>query len=149
MAIMTCYDCGHDVSSDAESCPSCGAMFETKSKASGCSEWAWALVCVLVILMGGCYLLSANRTPEQKATAERSLKDSKYRQGVKDYLRSNLRDWDSYESVKWSYAEEGSNGNVTIIHKYRAKNGLGGYNLTTQIFELNDAGKVVDVVGDD
>ena len=66
---------------------------------------------------------------------------------VKNYLRNNLNDWNSYESVEWSEVQE---VNLTthkyiIRHKYRANNAYGGTILVNQIFYLDEEGDVVDV----
>lgn len=66
---------------------------------------------------------------------------------VKNYLRNNLNDWDSYESVEWSEVQE---VNLTthkyiVRHKYRANNAYGGTILVNQIFYLDEEGNVVNV----
>lgn len=38
MALIACKECGHQVSTDAEHCPQCGARLKPKSQA-----WKWAL----------------------------------------------------------------------------------------------------------
>lgn len=63
---------------------------------------------------------------------------------VKDYLKSTLRDPDSYESIEWSEVKEKSDG-YYVRHKYRAKNGFGGYVVANQLFHLDFSGNVVDV----
>lgn len=62
---------------------------------------------------------------------------------VKQYLYENLRDPDSYEAVAWSKLNS-AGGNFIIDHRYRAKNGFGGYNVETKKFIIKD-GKVVAV----
>lgn len=63
---------------------------------------------------------------------------------VEDYLERTLRDPDSYESIEWSEVKEKSDG-YYVRHKYRAKNGFGGYVVTNQLFHLDFNGNVVDV----
>lgn len=63
---------------------------------------------------------------------------------VKDYLKYTLRDPDSYESIEWSEVKEKSDG-YYVRHKYRAKNGFGGYVVANQLFHLDFSGNVVDV----
>ncbi len=67
---------------------------------------------------------------------------------VKDYLKSNLNDPDSYESIEWSPVSKIKTLNHKFIvrHKYRAKNGFGGLVITNQTFYLDSIGNVVDVV---
>ena len=46
MAILQCYECHHQVSDQAKSCPSCGAEFQVKHKTS-----VWRILAVLLVLM--------------------------------------------------------------------------------------------------
>ena len=75
------------------------------------------------------------------------VKNNKWNGGVKqveNYLERTLRDPDSYESIEWSEVKEKSDG-YYVRHKYRAKNGFGGYVVTNQLFHLDFNGNVVDV----
>lgn len=64
---------------------------------------------------------------------------------VKEYLKySYLRDPDSYESIEWSEVKRKDDG-FYVRHKYRAKNGFGGYVVANQLFHLDFSGNVVDV----
>ena len=64
---------------------------------------------------------------------------------VKEYLKySYLRDPDSYESIEWSEVKRKDDG-YYVRHKYRAKNGFGGYVVANQLFHLDFSGNVVDV----
>ena len=64
---------------------------------------------------------------------------------VKDYLKYTLRDPDSYESIEWSEVKEKADG-YYVRHKYRAKNGFGGYVVANQLFHLDFSGNVVEVI---
>ena len=64
---------------------------------------------------------------------------------VERYLKANLSDPDSYESMEWSAVNEMSgNGDYRywVRHKYRAKNGYGGYVIENKIFYLDSNGNV-------
>ena len=64
---------------------------------------------------------------------------------VKEYLKNSyLRDPDSYESIEWSEVKRKDDG-YYVRHKYRAKNGFGGYVVANQLFHLDFSGNVVDV----
>lgn len=81
------------------------------------------------------------------ATPSAEVKNNKWNGGVKqveDYLERTLRDPDSYESIEWSEVKEKSDG-YYVRHKYRAKNGFGGYVVANQLFHLDFSGNVVDV----
>lgn len=76
-----------------------------------------------------------------------TVKNNKWNGGVKqveDYLERTLRDPDSYESIEWSEVKSKDDG-YYVRHKYRAKNGFGGYVVTNQLFHLDFNGNVVDV----
>ncbi len=75
------------------------------------------------------------------------VKNNKWNGGVKqveDYLERTLRDPNSYESIEWSEVKRKDDG-YYVRHKYRAKNGLGGYVVANQLFHLDFNGDVVDV----
>lgn len=75
------------------------------------------------------------------------VKNNKWNGGVKqveDYLERTLRDPDSYESIEWSEVKRKDDG-FYVRHKYRAKNGFGGYVVTNQLFHLDFSGNVVNV----
>ena len=75
------------------------------------------------------------------------VKNNKWNGGVKqveDYLERTLRDPDSYESIEWSEVKRKDDG-YYVRHKYKAKNGFGGYVVTNQLFHLDFNGNVVDV----
>ena len=80
-------------------------------------------------------------------TPSEEVKNNKWNGGVKqveDYLERTLCDPDSYESIEWSEVKEKADG-YYVRHKYRAKNGFGGYVVTNQLFHLDSSGNVVDV----
>ncbi len=75
------------------------------------------------------------------------VKNNKWNGGVKqveDYLERTLRDPDSYESIEWSEVKRKDDG-YYVRHKYRAKNGFGGYVVSNQLFHLDFSGNVVGV----
>jgi hypothetical protein len=72
-------------------------------------------------------------------------------QQVEDYIKNNLNDPDSYESVSWSEVfklndtKEIGFASYQVRHKYRAKNAFGGYVTEEKLFKLDYQGNVVDV----
>lgn len=88
---------------------------------------------------------SESSTPTTVSSVE--VKNNNWNGGVKqveDYLERTLRDPDSYESIEWSEVKEKSDG-YYVRHKYRAKNGFGGYVVANQLFHLDFSGNVVGV----
>jgi hypothetical protein len=63
---------------------------------------------------------------------------------VKDYLKKNLKDSKSYESIEWSEVQRVGD-NYRVRHKYRAKNSYGGYAIENQVFTINKQGDVITV----
>lgn len=74
---------------------------------------------------------------------ENSSFDSSVSQ-IKKYLKKNLKDPDSYESIEWGKVIENENGYI-VRHKYRAKNSFGGYAVENNVFHLDLKGNVIDV----
>lgn len=63
---------------------------------------------------------------------------------VKKYLKKNLKDPKSYESIEWGEVIENENGYM-VRHKYRAKNSFGGYTIENNVFHLDLKGNIIDV----
>lgn len=139
MALIKCGECGRDVSSEAKSCPNCGALVK-KPKAP------MSRVKKLGIFAAGLFVLSvvyqsdkdnerrAARTPEQVAVDKKEAAQEAARLGVVRgavaQLRQGLRDPDSL--VIESARVAGDAAQVCI--EYRAKNGFGGTNKEFVVF---------------
>jgi len=70
---------------------------------------------------------------------------------VEDYLKKNyLNDPDSYQEISWSTvfklneSKEAGVPKYQVRHKFRAKNGFGGYVVEEKVFRLDYLGNVVD-----
>jgi len=61
---------------------------------------------------------------------------------VERYLKNNLKDPDSYESIEWSPVTEAGEGHIVRV-KYRAKNSFGGYVVENKVFLLDSKSKVL------
>lgn len=81
---------------------------------------------------------------DYKKKVENSAYDGSVHQ-VEDYLKSHLKDADSYQSVEWGNVVD-VKGNYQVRHKYRAKNSFGGYLLLNQVFVINHDGDVIEVI---
>jgi hypothetical protein len=64
---------------------------------------------------------------------------------VEDYLKKNLKDPKSYESIEWSKVIEDGD-KYRVLHKYRAKNSFGGYVIEECIFTLDEDGNVIEAI---
>ena len=58
---------------------------------------------------------------------------------VKKYLKSTLKDPDSYESISWGTVQKNNDG-YSVYHKYRAKNSFGGYVVEEHVFNISEDG---------
>lgn len=63
---------------------------------------------------------------------------------VVKYLKNNLKDPNSYESIEWGNVTETDNGYV-VRHKYKAKNSFGGYVIEHQLFYIDWQGNITSV----
>ncbi len=63
---------------------------------------------------------------------------------VVDYLKENLKDPRSYESISWSKVMH-KNGYYMVRHKYRAKNSFGGFAVENKIFYINLYGEIYKI----
>lgn len=71
----------------------------------------------------------------EKETCVNSPYDGSVR-SVEKYLDSHLKDPDSYQSIFWSQVVKDTT-TYSVRHKYRAKNGFGGYSIEDKVFYLN------------
>lgn len=84
-----------------------------------------------------------SRTDDEKVDIKNSSWDGSVSQ-VKKYLKQNLTDPGSYESIEWSEVAKTESGYM-VRHKYRAKNSFGGYVVQNQVFYINSSGTVTSV----
>ncbi|MEW5928895.1 MAG: hypothetical protein AB1941_15650 [Gemmatimonadota bacterium] len=107
----------------------------------------WILGAVLVAVIGlfmllGYFAGSPSDLPAAKDVVRNSTYDGSVYQ-VEEYLkRQVLRDPDSYESIEWGPVRATPAG-FSVWHRFRARNGFGGYAVETYRFELDAAGAVV------
>lgn len=85
----------------------------------------------------------SSKNKEGKINVENSSWDGSVRQ-VKDYLKRNLKDPKSYESIEWSNVIENNDGYM-VRHKYRAKNSFGGYTIEDKTFYMDFNGNITKI----
>jgi hypothetical protein len=155
MALAKCKECAAQISSKADACPQCGAKV---TKGIGCG--GLLLICfgvvVFMAIISPSSSSSSSPSPASKPSApvappaprevvENSAWDASVRQ-VERYLKQNLKDPDSYQSIEWSKVVKTDGGGFMVRHKYRAKNGFGGYTIEEQVFILDAQGNVLEAV---
>ena len=62
---------------------------------------------------------------------------------VEKYIKSNLNDPNSYDSIKWGKVTKNSDGTYEVIHSFEARNGFGGVIRQTKIFTIAPDGETV------
>lgn len=77
-----------------------------------------------------------------KPVVQNSKWDSSVYQ-VKEYLKKNLKDPDSYESIDWYSVIENVDGTYSVRHTFRARNSFGGMNIEDWMFDLDQEGNVI------
>lgn len=85
---------------------------------------------------------SADRGPKANAPSWQSQWDASV-PAVKRYIKRNLNDPGSYESVKWDWARKNEDGTYTVWHTFSAKNAFGGRVKETMTFKVSADGKTV------
>lgn len=127
MSIIKCHECGGQVSTEAQACPTCGAKPQKPKRSN--SKLILALVGTIVIVG----LISGHNdkipvkqplTPEQIKDKELQTQRFARAQALEEMLKTNLRDPDSLRIDTLLMDQEGN----TICAEYRARNGFGGFN---------------------
>lgn len=131
MAMVTCAECGGQLSTDAEMCPHCGAK---KKKATSFFTWvvAWFFGIAFVVSLAG---VGKNQPAkpvspeEQAADAQKEMRFTKTAIAAAA-LKKSLR---NPESIQWSSILANDDAS-TICLEYRAQNGFGGMNQEFALF---------------
>lgn len=105
-----------------------------------------ALIVVSVLIAGA---FSDSPEPQEKkepvAVVHNDVLDASVRQ-VKQFLKKNLNDPESYDGVEWSPVSQNPHTKWFIVrHKYRAKNQYGATQIYNQIFTLDSLGTVISI----
>ena len=64
--IISCPECGHQVSDQAETCPSCGIRIAKKKKMTGTIVFIIAIIMALVIVFLGFYFYKTQETENEQ-----------------------------------------------------------------------------------
>lgn len=67
-----------------------------------------------------------------------------------EWLKNNLKDYSSYESIEWSNVKQTTDkdgNNIYMVkNKYRAKNSFGAYDIQESIFFIDKNGSIINVI---
>lgn len=141
MALTTCKECNRPISKSAKACPTCGA----KQGVGTCGCLA-AILAVPVIFLIMLSVIGGGSSSPSTPQGDHRLKSSAWDGSVhyvKEHVKTNLKDPDSYESIEWSNVQTLDDGRFWIRHKYRAKNSFGGYVVENKIFIYDSSGNIV------
>lgn len=140
MALIKCAECGHQISTDAKACPSCGAKPPKRT-----SLLTWALGGLFAIGVIGAVANSGRSnneatpakalSPEEAKQAEaRKLQEAGALHGART-LKASMKDPESFELKQLLLMTDG-----TACYTYRAKN---SFNATLQSSAVLTQGKAM------
>ena len=72
--IISCPECGHQVSDQAETCPSCGIRIAKKKKMTGTIVFIIAIIMALVIVFLGFYFYKTQETENEQHAYENAMR---------------------------------------------------------------------------
>jgi len=126
-------------------CLTCGRTFRNPLKTNNGQgltktkrNWFIGIAAIFVMWIIVSILQDDDNSPVRNSGYDASVRQ------VESYLKNNLKDPKSYESMEWSAVERTGNGGYKVRHKYRAKNSFGGYVTENKVFYLDANGNVVE-----
>lgn len=128
MALVTCKECGKEISNKADACPHCGA----KPKRTGCFTWIIAGVCALIVIGVIGNMMNpaaptpeAAKTPPAQKTPEQIARDNGVARAsvAAKAIHEAARNPESFVLDLALVMPDG-----TACLEYRAQNGFGGFN---------------------
>ncbi len=126
MALIKCAECGHDVSSDAKTCPGCGTAKFVPKKKGGAAVWIVGSVIVLGIAgfakQGDAPATAAVAQPAAAPAKPNPERDKQMQQAGAGALalKRAAKDPTAFELTSANLMPDG-----TACYEYRAKNSFG------------------------
>ena len=141
MALIECKECGHKVSDEAKTCPSCGVKVPQPPGRLKVLFWGLVIIFTLKAIFGGgesshSSYTAVSREPQKTSEDERNekLRWDLLHESMKT-IKESLRDPQSLQVEKAIVQKSGE----TACIQYRAKNGFGGYERNTAVIANNSA----------
>jgi RNA polymerase subunit RPABC4/transcription elongation factor Spt4 len=122
MALITCKDCGHQVSPNADKCPNCGARAPKKSRAGTFAVVGVALAFIIVAIGTSTPPTAAKLTPAVALQSTAQTQEDKDFQTVAAgarQIKRSLKDPASFELIAAGVVEGKPKA---ICYEYRARN---------------------------
>lgn len=145
MAMITCGECGGSVSTEAKTCPNCGASRKVFRRAAGTKKpmpWLKKIGIAFGVMFGvslvGGFAASVSGTKPSAESESAQNKQQKH-MTYQAYLaakavKASLRNPDSLSFEQILANDDGS----VICLTYRAQNGFGGMNIEHVMFKDGD-----------
>lgn len=152
--LAKCQICKKEISKNANPCPYCGEPLPLIDKAKQkkltkeIKKTCYGCLTIIAILFFGFIVTILINTPKNNESAREAVNNSAFDGSVyqvKNYLKKNLKDPDSFQSMEWSKVVKRDDGSYMVRCKYRAKNSFNGYVISNQIFILDSKGNVINV----
>lgn len=141
MALIDCKECGHKVSDEAKTCPSCGVKVPQPPGRLKILFWGLVIIFTLKAIFGGSDTSksssqSVSNPPAQISEAKKNENKrwDLLHESMKT-IKSSLREPESLLVEKALVHLEGK----TACISYRAKNGFGGYEKNTAVIANDEA----------
>ena len=169
--LVSCSDCGHQISPKAESCPSCGAprllkpsqpalappqdFFKATESVLKSVIGLIIIVGVLTVLFGGeadapestvvqeQRILTPEELRQQRIEEQFSGWDGSHR-NLEKYIKRFLNDPDSYEHSETRYNDKGNY--LEVLTVYRAKNGFGAMSIGAVKAKVSLDGEIMEIL---
>jgi DNA-directed RNA polymerase subunit RPC12/RpoP len=149
MAMGKCRECGADVSDKAAACPSCGVKRPIRERSLGFG-------CLAVLVFAGIIGVIAAKVAPTSATSSTASSDSskgfEMLTACQVEVQQHLRDPDSAVfpnaiMEQSAYVPRERNGIFSETFQFRAKNGFGGYNMSTAVCRWKHIGNEFNLIG--
>lgn len=137
MALMKCHECGSEISSEAKTCPKCGAE---PRKRTGIFGWLFAGFTVWLAYMLFFADSPPPKTPPSPSEIAYQQQQEQLFQKTAIMAATIKRSLREPESVQWETIMANDDGSV-MCFLYRARNGFGGMTRESVSFANGKASK--------
>lgn len=154
MSITQCKECGKEVSTEAKTCPNCGAPVKKEPTQYGCGTLI--LIGFVIFLFIG--LFSSNDSSEPAAPkTSGELRKERIERGFSAWdgshlaltriIKKSMNDPDSYEHDKTVYVDKGDH--LIVQTTFRGKNAFGGVVRNSIMAKVGLDGSVIEILSQD
>lgn len=132
MALLTCRECGHDVSDSAQKCPNCGAK-QRLGPVGTAFVWTFGGFATLLIIGS----IAGQNHPAQQSDPKEL---APYACG--EFVKQHLRDPDSADFLESRAvpAQQLHDGSFVMMLQVRGNNGFGGKTMSSFSCTMDNAG---------